>query len=97
MSITINSKLLKRCSENLDNLSTQIKKVKDIDEQRLQSEYQRLVDGLKKAQITRETDIVLSNPILPRDILDEAIPGNIRKAEHFIIFMKRFLEYINSA
>lgn len=96
MSITINNKLLKRCSENLENLSAQIKKVKDVDEQRLQSEYQRLVDGLKEAQIARETDIVLSNPILPRDILDEAIPGNIRQADHFIIFMKRFLEYMKT-
>jgi DNA excision repair protein ERCC-2 len=96
MSITINNKLLKRCSENLENLTTQIKKVKEIDENRLQNEYQRLVDGLKEAQIARETDIVLSNPILPKDILDEAIPGNIRKAEHFIIFMKRFLEYIKT-
>ena len=96
MSITINNKLLKRCGENLENLSVQIKKVKEVDEKRLQSEYQRLVDGLKEAQIARDTDIILSNPILPRDILDEAIPGNIRKAEHFIVFMKRFLEYMKT-
>ena len=27
-------------------------------------------------------------------MLDEAIPGNIRKAEHFIAFLKRFIEYL---
>lgn len=31
---------------------------------------------------------------LPEDILREAIPGNIRKAEHFIAFLKRFVEYL---
>jgi DNA excision repair protein ERCC-2 len=49
---------------------------------------------LREAQVARETDFALANPILPRDVLEEAVPGNIRKAEHFVIFMKRFLEYV---
>lgn len=32
--------------------------------------------------------------VLPDDLLKEAIPGNIRKAEHFIAFLKRFVEYL---
>lgn len=32
--------------------------------------------------------------VLPDDLLNEAIPGNIRKAEHFVAFLKRFVEYI---
>ena len=32
--------------------------------------------------------------VLSKDMLDEAIPGNIRKAEHFIAFLKRFIEYL---
>jgi len=39
-----------------------------------------------------------ANPIsllvLPDDLLKEAIPGNIRKAEHFVAFLKRFVEYL---
>lgn len=31
---------------------------------------------------------------LSKDMIDEAIPGNIRKAEHFIAFLKRFIEYL---
>ena len=27
-------------------------------------------------------------------MLDEAVPGNIRKAEHFVAFLKRFIEYL---
>ena len=32
--------------------------------------------------------------VLPDDLLKEAIPGNIRKAEHFVAFLKRFVEYL---
>lgn len=31
---------------------------------------------------------------LPDDLLQEAVPGNIRRAEHFVAFLKRFVEYI---
>lgn len=31
---------------------------------------------------------------LPDDLLKEAIPGNIRRAEHFVAFLKRFIEYL---
>src|SRR5262249_44425813 len=33
---------------------------------------------------------------LPDDVLDEAIPGNIRRAEHFIAFMRRLIEYLRT-
>jgi Helical and beta-bridge domain len=33
-------------------------------------------------------------PALPDDLLKEAVPGNIRRAEHFIAFLKRFVEYL---
>lgn len=35
--------------------------------------------------------------VLSKDMLDEAIPGNIRKAEHFIAFLKRFIEYLKAS
>ncbi|KAJ2126925.1 TFIIH/NER complex ATP-dependent 5'-3' DNA helicase subunit, partial [Coemansia sp. RSA 678] len=41
-------------------------------------------------------DLVLSNPILPDHVLNEAVPGNIRKAEHFVRFLKRFIEYLKA-
>ena len=38
----------------------------------------------------------MSNPILPDDLLTEAVPGNIRRAEHFVAFLKRFIEYLKT-
>lgn len=37
---------------------------------------------------------VLGAPALPEDILKEAIPGNIRNAEHFIQFMKYVVRWL---
>ena len=34
--------------------------------------------------------------MLPDDLLKEAVPGNIRKAEHFVAFLKRFVEYLKT-
>eukprot|EP00118_Oscarella_pearsei_P004864 m.21551 g.21551 ORF g.21551 m.21551 type:complete len:231 (+) comp28184_c0_seq7:946-1638(+) len=69
-------------------------RLKEKDAERLQQEYQRLVQGLRETRLARETDVHMSNPVLPDDILQEAVPGNIRTAEHFIGFMKRFIEYL---
>jgi hypothetical protein len=36
----------------------------------------------------------MANPVLPDDLLKEAVPGNIRRAEHFVAFLRRFIEYL---
>ncbi|GAU96467.1 hypothetical protein RvY_07906 [Ramazzottius varieornatus] len=96
MSVYINKRIIDRCQENITTLKTTIDNIKQTDEDRLRQEYNRLVEGLRDANIARETDLRLSNPILPDDILQEAVPGNIRSAEHFVAFMKRFLEYVKT-
>lgn len=40
------------------------------------------------------TDAWLANPALPDDILKEAVPGNIRRAEHFIHVLRRLVQYL---
>ena len=42
----------------------------------------------------RETEQILANPVLPDNILNEAVPGSIRKGEHFVAFLRRLVEYI---
>ncbi|ESO12701.1 hypothetical protein HELRODRAFT_105484 [Helobdella robusta] len=96
MSLHISRKTLDKCSLNLDSLKENIQRIKDEDASKLQKEYNRLVEGLKEANIARETDVIMANPILPDEVLQESVPGNIRNCEHFIIFMKRFVEYLKS-
>jgi hypothetical protein len=44
--------------------------MKENDNRRLEKEYQRLVEGLRDANIARETDMALVNPVLPSEILE---------------------------
>lgn len=43
--------------------------MREDDHKKLQDEYQRLVEGLRDASVARETDVILSNPVLPDAIL----------------------------
>lgn len=38
--------------------------------------------------------VLTASIVLPEDLLKEAVPGNIRRAEHFVAFLKRFIEYL---
>ncbi|MGL9672057.1 hypothetical protein U9990_15820, partial [Lactiplantibacillus plantarum] len=60
--------------------------MKKADSSKLQDEYTRLVEGLQQQSEDREHETFLSNPVLPVDLLQEAVPGNIRRAEHFLAF-----------
>lgn len=96
MSVTINRKLLEKCHTNIGHLEEIVAKIKQDDQNKLEMEYNKLVEGLYEASQAKKSDLFLANPILPGDILQEAIPGNIRTAEHFIRFLKYFLEYVKS-
>ncbi|KAK4351701.1 hypothetical protein RND71_031014 [Anisodus tanguticus] len=67
-------------------------RLKDTDAGRLRAVYSRLVEGL--AQRLPAQDVWLANPALPDDIMKEAVPGNIRKADHFLSLLRRFVQYL---
>ncbi|KAL5008591.1 hypothetical protein ScPMuIL_014172 [Solemya velum] len=96
MSVVISRRTLDRCSTNIETLNRHIQRIKDTDQQKLKDEYTKMVQGLRESNAARETEMVMSNPVLPDEILQEAIPGNIRTAEHFVNFMKRFNEYLKT-
>lgn len=50
--------------------------MKDYDTNRLNEEYQNMVQGLRQASADRDADLVLANPILPDDILQGIVPSN---------------------
>nr|KAG5712902.1 hypothetical protein BaRGS_007499 [Batillaria attramentaria] len=96
MSVKITRRTIDRCTQNIDDLSKHVKRLKNVDTEKLKQEYQKMVQGLRDESVARETDVVLANPVLPDEILQEAVPGNIRNAEHFLLFMKRFVEYLKT-
>ena len=46
------------------------------------------------AYLSHAPAYLTASAVLPEDLLTEAVPGNIRKAEHFVAFLKRFVEYL---
>ncbi|KAF2402396.1 DNA repair helicase RAD3 [Trichodelitschia bisporula] len=96
LSIDITEDSLRRATRGANNLERRIEEMKSTDAEKLQNEYQKLVEGLREAEEAREEDAFIANPVLPDDLLSEAVPGNIRRAEHFVSFLKRFIEYLKT-
>lgn len=54
-----------------------------------------MLENLKRVETERkEQDKVWASPVLPNEILEESMPGTIRTAKHFMIFMRRIMEYV---
>ncbi|PWY66440.1 putative DNA repair helicase [Aspergillus heteromorphus CBS 117.55] len=96
LSIDLTEDSLRKATRGANNLERKINDMKSSDAEKLQNEYSKLVEGLREAEQAREEDQFISNPVLPDDLLKEAVPGNIRRAEHFITFLKRFIEYLKT-
>lgn len=96
LSIDLTEDSLRKATRGANNLERKIEEMKASDEDKLQSEYQKLVEGLREADEARAEDAFMANPTLPDDLLKEAVPGNIRRAEHFVAFLKRFIEYLKT-
>ncbi|TFL07611.1 DNA repair helicase [Pterulicium gracile] len=96
LSIDLTRPMLDAAARSVVKLGEKIEEIKTTDAAKLQNEYARLVEGLQDAGDDPATDEYMSAPVLPDDLLSEAIPGNIRKAEHFVAFLKRFVEYLKT-
>lgn len=97
LSLDLTNDVLKRATKGANALENRIEEVRRIDAQKLQDEYDKLVQGLHTAEILEpEEESALETPVLSQDLLTEAIPGNIRRAEHFVSFLKRLIEYLKT-
>ncbi|CAG8653628.1 5372_t:CDS:2, partial [Paraglomus occultum] len=83
LSIDITKPNLDAGARSITQLANRIEQIKQTDARKLQEEYTRLVEGLREANRNREEEVFMANPVLPDDLLKEAVPGNIRRAEHF--------------
>ncbi|OMP81579.1 DNA repair helicase rad15 [Diplodia seriata] len=96
LSIDLTEDSLRKATRGANNLERKITEMKATDAEKLSNEYSKLVEGLRAADEARDEDSFMSNPALPDDLLKEAVPGNIRRAEHFVSFLKRFIEYLKT-
>ncbi|KAG0451464.1 hypothetical protein HPP92_026404 [Vanilla planifolia] len=94
LSVSIRQQTLDGATRNLNRIAQEIDRFKATDAGRLRAEYNRLVEGLAQRGNLPITDTWLANPVLSDDILKEAVPGNIRKAEHFLSVLRRLVQYL---
>ncbi|PLW28350.1 hypothetical protein PCASD_17459 [Puccinia coronata f. sp. avenae] len=99
LSIDLTKGMLDNAGKSIGALDEKIREIKRTDASKLQNEYERLVRGLGQSEDalgSEEEAAILGNPVLPEDLLQEAVPGNIRRAEHFTAFLTRFVEYLKT-
>jgi len=108
LSVDLDERTLEKATKCLGKLSTEVSKMKQKDASKLNEEYQRLVRGLTEAGVigggagagpaASAADGMLADPVprLPDALVQEAVPGNIRRAEHFLTFMKKVVEHLKS-
>ena len=99
MSVNIDNRIIDGANRNISRLRGMVKNMKESDEKKLRSEYDNLVSGLVNSggiPAQNVADQGLANPVLPEDILNAAIPGSIRRAEHFVNFMRIVLEHLQT-
>ncbi|KAF7363439.1 Helicase ATP-binding domain-containing protein [Mycena sanguinolenta] len=96
LSIDLTRPMLDAAGRSIVKLGDKVDEIKTTNSTKLLDEYAKLVNGLRDPSEDDPEDTFMSNPLLPDDLLNEAVPGNIRKAEHFVAFLKRFVEYLKT-
>ena len=82
LSLDLTDDTLKRATRGANKLGEAVDEMKAQDSEKLQNEYEKLVEGLRDAEIARDEELFMSNPALPQDLLDEAIPGKLNISFH---------------
>ena len=104
MSINFRTQTLEACSRNLTRVSSELDRMKQTDAKRLRDEYERLVHGLQSSGTLPAAGEVAGNPVpafnlpsigvLPEEILTQAVPGNLRRAESFVKYMHKLVAFL---
>lgn len=92
LTVKINNNVLDHARKNLETLKFQVEKIKDEDLKTLENEYRKLELGLSKQNIMNSKRL----EELPKEIVNQVIPGNIRKNEHFISFMRNIVIFLKN-
>lgn len=83
--------------QNVKGLQLAVDSLKSTNRQRLQEEYDQLVNGLAMARTAQQvgSEVRVQHELtVPGELADEAIPGNIRQAAHFVSFLQRLADFM---
>lgn len=95
LSVNIREGTLRKSLGNVNRLREGVTTMRNNDRDRLQAEYSRLLSGMStQGLLPPGQEQLLANPVIPADVLEETVPGNIRKADHFIGYLRRLIQYL---
>lgn len=92
LTVRINRNILEHATKNLETLKIQVEKIKTEDLKALEEEYKRLEEGLSKQGVMNSKKI----EELPQAVINQVIPGNIRKNAHFLNFLKKVVVHLKN-
>ncbi|KAI0565199.1 DNA helicase [Gracilaria domingensis] len=106
LSVDLEEPTIRRALRNITQLNSAIYRAKESAVERLKGEYHRLASGLPLAELNAEAirpeeghvfaggEEIPAAPVLPGDVLREAVPDSIRKAEEFVEFLDRLTSFL---
>jgi len=95
LSVEIDERTLVGADRNVKALRKEVKRAEKEDADRMRKEYEQLLKGLASTgAFSGEAQALIASPILTDDLLNQAIPGNIRKAKHFLAFVMVVIEHL---
>lgn len=84
LSIDLNDDILRKATRGADNLEKKINEMRDSDNDKLQSEYAKLVEGLRDAEEARDENAFMANPGLyaslekqPQELMFSSTTGRL--------------------
>ena len=78
MSVNIKKNHLVSASANIRELEKKVQQLRKDDQDKLKDEYRKLVQGLRTAREAAVTDAAMANPVLPTEVLEEAVRSMYR-------------------
>lgn len=98
MSMVITKKDAAQAREaNMKGLLEEVDRMKSTNRQKLQQEYDSLISGLALAAPKPGGPSTGGGGALavPAEVADDAMPGNLRQASHFLAFLQRLVDFIH--
>ncbi len=94
LSVTLDRRTLEASGRNLERLTATLDRAQQQSADKLRREYERLLAGLATAGDQQAAAVLRAGPTLADDELREAMPGNMRKAHHFLGALRRLLAHL---
>lgn len=94
LSVNFNRRSLQAADKNLNKLTELLDETKKTDQNKLVEEYNKLVQGLTGEESANIDELDLR--VVDKEILNEAVPGSIRKGEHFLQALRLILKHLKT-